>query len=77
MAKQRYEQSSLKLKMHEIIRNNFIGGFFWALGATVGLSIFFTVLSMIAKNLDLVPIVGSFASDVIDFILATNPNLHK
>jgi hypothetical protein len=78
MAKQiqPYERSS-KLKFHEIVLNNFIGGISWGLGATVGLSIFFTLLTLIAKNVNLVPVVGSFVSDVINFILATNPNLHK
>lgn len=78
MAKQLqpYERSS-KLSLPEIIFNNFVGGFSWGLGATVGLALFFTVLTLIAKNVNLVPVVGSFVSDIINFILATNPNLNK
>jgi hypothetical protein len=76
MAKQLqpYEKSS-KLGLPEIIFNNFIGGMFWGIGATVGLALFFTILTLIAKNINLVPVVGSFVSDIINFILATNPNL--
>ena len=76
MAKQvqPYERSS-KLKLPEIIFNNFIGGMFWGIGATVGLALFFTILTLIAKNINLVPVIGSFVSDIINFILATNPNL--
>lgn len=61
--------------MKKIILYNFIGGIFWALGATIGLSIILAVLGFFARNLDLVPVVGSFVSSVIEFILATNPNL--
>jgi|GEM_PF-494507 len=73
---QPYEKSS-KLSLWEIITNNFIGGLAWALGATIGLSIIFTILGMVAKNVNLVPVVGSFVSQVINFILATNPHLGK
>jgi hypothetical protein len=73
---QPYERSS-KLKTHEIIINNFLGGISWGLGATVGLALFFAILGLIAKNIDLVPVVGSFVSKVINFILATNPHLQK
>jgi hypothetical protein len=78
MAKQiqPYERSS-KLMLREIIFNNFIGGVSWAIGATVGLAIFFALLTLIAKNINLVPIIGSFVSDIINFILKTNPNLSR
>lgn len=73
---QPYEKSS-KLSMKEIMFNNFIGGAAWALGATIGLSLIIAILTILAKNINFVPIVGSFVSHVINFILATNPNLHK
>lgn len=72
---QPYERSSLKLHWYEIIWNNLLGGISWGIGATVGLALFFSILSLIAKNVDLVPIVGSFVSDIIDFILSTNPRV--
>lgn len=72
---QPYENAS-KLSKKEIILNNFFGGIAWALGATVGLSLIFTLLGILAKNVNLVPIIGSFVSQVIDFVLANNPNLH-
>jgi hypothetical protein len=71
---QPYEKASRKLSYWEIIVNNFTGGIFWALGATVGLALIFTLLSLIAPYLDVIPIIGTFISDIIDFILATNPN---
>ena len=73
----KYEQVNTKLSLHEIIINNFIGGIAWALGATVGISIIFTILGIIAQQINLVPIVGSFVSHIIDFILATNSNFKK
>lgn len=78
MAKQvqPFERGS-KLRMHEIVTNNFMGGLAWGIGATVGLALFFAILTIIAKNINLVPVVGTFVSDIINFILATNPNLNK
>jgi hypothetical protein len=72
---QPYEKAGARLKLHEIIANNFIGGVFWALGATIGLAIIFSLLTIISKNIDLVPVIGSFVSDVIDFVMTKNPNL--
>ena len=73
---QPYENAS-KLSKKEIILNNFFGGIAWALGATVGLSFIFILLGIIAKEVNVVPVVGSFVSQVINFILANNPNFHK
>ena len=72
---QPYEKSS-KLSKKEIIINNFFGGIAWALGATVGISFIFILLGIIAKEINFVPVVGSFVSQVINYILATNQNLH-
>ncbi|HSW47720.1 MAG TPA: DUF5665 domain-containing protein [Candidatus Saccharimonadales bacterium] len=74
---QPYEKSSLKLSRKQIVVNNFVGGLFWALGATVGLAFIFALLSLIAKNVNLVPFVGSFVSQVINFVISHNPNLQK
>jgi hypothetical protein len=71
---QPYEKSS-KLSRKEIIINNFFGGLAWGLGATVGLSLFFVLIGILAKEVNLVPVVGSFASQVLNYILATNHNL--
>ena len=72
--RQPFEKSS-KLSKVEIIINNFLGGISWGLGATVGLSLFFVLLGVIAKEINLVPVVGSFVSQVINYILATNHNI--
>lgn len=74
---QPYERASLRLRWYEIIWNNLLGGISWGIGATVGLALFFWILTLIAQNIDLVPIFGSFVSDIIDFILATNPRVGK
>lgn len=74
---QPYERASTRLKWYEIIFNNILGGISWGIGATVGVAIFFSVISLIARNLDFnfVPIIGSFVSEIIDFILSTNPRV--
>jgi len=74
---QPYEKVNRKLPMKEIIWKNFVGGMAWALGATIGLSIIIAVLGTVSKTINFVPIVGTFTSQVIDFVLKTNPNLQK
>ena len=71
---QPFEKAS-KLSKKEIILNNFLGGIAWALGATVGIGLVFSLLAFVAHQINFVPIVGTFVSDIINFILRTNPNL--
>ena len=73
--RQPYERSS-KLSRSEIVFNNFLGGISWGIGATIGLSLLIILLGIIAKEANLVPVVGSFVSQIINYILATNPNMH-
>lgn len=74
---QPYEKSSRKISKKELMYNNFIGGIFWAFGVTIGLSLIFFILVFLSKYVSFVPVVGDFLSDVINYILATNPNLQK
>lgn len=60
-----------------IILDNFIGGISWGLGATIGASIILTVLGIILSKINLIPIVGTFASQITNFVLQSNPNLIK
>ena len=68
---ERYEE--VKANKRHIFLNNFLGGFAWALGATIGLAIIFIILGLIAKNINLVPIVGNFVADVINFVISKQP----
>lgn len=70
---ERYEQVDKKRKT--IFFDNFIGGIAWALGATVGLALIVALLTTIAKNINIIPVVGNFVAGVIEFILTKNPNL--
>lgn len=69
------KHEGLHRNKREIFVNNFIGGIAWALGATVGLAIIFMFLGIIVKNINLVPYVGSFVADVINFVISKNPHL--
>lgn len=73
---QPYERAS-KLSKKEIVINNFLGGITWALGATVGLSLIVALLTILAKSFNVVPVVGTFVSDILNFVLAHNPNLQR
>lgn len=58
-----------------ILVNNFLGGIAWGLGATVGLSILVAILTLVLKHVNLVPIVGRFLSEVLDFMAKNNTHL--
>ena len=68
-------QEALHKNKKEIFINNFIGGIAWALGATVGLAIIVTVLGLILQNINLVPFIGNFVADIINFIIEKHPQL--
>lgn len=77
MAKQTqpYDKSSLRLPLGKIALNNFVGGIFWAVGVTIGFSLFIAILSLISDYINLIPIVGKFVSEIIDYVLSYNHNL--
>lgn len=65
----------VKRPLKQLLINNFLGGIAWGLGATIGLSIVIALLTLLLKQINLVPIVGGFTSQVVNFVIATNPNL--
>jgi hypothetical protein len=65
----------VKARRRDIVINNFLGGISWAVGATIGFSLLIALLSLIASKADLVPVVGTFVSQVLDFVLQHNQNL--
>jgi hypothetical protein len=70
---EKYEQ--IKESRGRIFLNNFIGGIAWALGATLGLALIVGILSLILKNVNVIPVIGNFIADTIKFVISKNPNL--
>lgn len=62
--------------LNRIILNNFIGGIAWAFGVTIGFSLLIAILTLISKELNVIPIIGTFISNIIDFVLSYNKHLH-
>jgi hypothetical protein len=58
-----------------ILADNFLGGIAWGLGVTIGLTVFFAVLAFIGRNIDLVPVVGEFVANVINYIVTNSGQL--
>lgn len=69
------KQEAVHKNKKELFINNFIGGVAWGLGATVGLALVLTMLGIVVKQINLVPFVGSFVADVVNFVLSNNPEL--
>ncbi|CAN5177681.1 hypothetical protein BH09PAT1_BH09PAT1_1080 [soil metagenome] len=77
MAKpQPYEKASSHMSFSRMASSNFIGGIFWALGVTIGLSLLIALMSLISHYINFIPIIGKFVSEIIDFVLSHNPRLH-
>ena len=53
----------------QIFINNFIGGIAWGLGATIGLAIVLTTLGLVVSKVNLIPVVGTFVSNILSFVL--------
>lgn len=73
MSEEKYDQ--IKRTKKEIFFNNLIGGIAWGIGVTFGLSLLIALLGFIASQIDFVPVVGNFISEVIKFILSKNSNI--
>lgn len=72
---QKYQEVTQNRK--QIIINNFLGGISWGLGATIGVSVVLAILGIITSKIDLIPFIGSFISQILDFILQTNSHFKK
>ena len=70
MNEEKYEQ--VKRSKKEIFLNNIIGGIAWGIGVTIGLTLLIALLGFLANQINLVPVVGGFISEVIKFILSKN-----
>ena len=61
-----------KKKRKQILIDNFLGGIAWGLGASIGVSIILAILGFIASKINLVPVVGIFVANIMDFVLKTS-----
>lgn len=67
--------------MKKLFINNFVGGIAWGLGVTVGLTLVLAIVGFFIGQLDYVPIIGTFVSDIVNFIdqnrlNVTDPRTH-
>lgn len=68
---QPFERSTYPIR--KILLYNFLGGIAWGLGLTVGLGILFAIFGFILSQINLIPIVGTFINDVVEYVLQSNP----
>ena len=68
-------QNRVNTPLKVIMIRNFLGGIAWAVGITIGFSLFVAALKFLGNYIDLIPVVGTFISDIIDFVLSYNRNI--
>lgn len=61
--------------LQEILLHNFLGGIAWGLGVTVGLALVFTIFGFLFSQINLIPIVGEFLTDIVSYVMKNNPQL--
>ena len=61
--------------LKRILINNFLGGISWGLGVTVGLAVVLTIFGFIFRQINLIPIVGEFLTDIVSYVMQNNPHL--
>lgn len=66
MSMQKYEQ--IKKSRKDIIINNFLGGIAWGLGTTIGVAIILTIFSFLAQEINLIPFVGNFVTQITKYV---------
>jgi len=55
-----------KIDLRRVFVKNFVAGIAWGIGASIGLSLIFTVTTAILRWLGGLPIIGNFLADVIE-----------
>lgn len=74
----RFDQVTHHIK--NIIVNNFLGGLSWAVGVTVGFSLIIFILTTLLKNVNWIPFIGDFISNLTSYVLfnlQNNPQILK
>ena len=66
MPEEKYNQIHRSRK--EMLFNNFLGGIAWSLGTIIGATIIVGILGFILTKIDIIPIIGSFISQIIEVI---------
>ncbi|MBI5044455.1 MAG: hypothetical protein HZC02_00875 [Candidatus Levybacteria bacterium] len=61
-----------KKSFHGLAASSFVAGIFWALGVTIGFSIFIAILSLLSQYLTYIPFIGPFISGFLNFLLSFN-----
>jgi len=63
---QKYEKFQLSRK--DIMVNNFLGGIAWGVGTSIGLTVVVALISLILRQIEVVPIFGSFVLSITEFV---------
>jgi hypothetical protein len=64
---QPHEKTTTKSKKG-IMFNNFLGGIAWAAGSIIGAIIIVSLLSLLIKYVDVVPMIGDFIADILYYL---------
>ncbi len=60
----------------KIILDNFLGGISWSIGAWIGTTIIVAILVFLLSKVNLIPLIGDFVRDIMNYIAKTNSPFH-
>jgi len=61
--------------LKKILLDNFLGGIAWGLGITLGAGIILALGGFILSKINLIPVIGSFVLNIVEFVEQNNPQL--
>jgi len=62
-------------RLRTILWHNFLAGVAWGLGITVGATIFLAIGAFILSKINLIPIIGTFVVQIVEFVQYNSGNL--
>ena len=71
------QHEQVKRSLKQIAINNFVGGIMWALGVTIGGTVVIAILGIVFTRINLIPVIGTFISQITTFVLQNNSHLLK
>lgn len=68
-----HQSANAYVSKKNIILNNFLGGLAWGFGTVVGATVVVAILAWFFNFINLVPIIGNMAAEIVGIVNQKNP----